>query len=362
MKRFLIWFYFVFLFAACSVVAESFEFSELQAFTNTITKASSMSAWCSGINGLPIYLEILTKAKTDENVLPKDLAYAKEYTNIYKNAKILDDEAPATAIPRLIALLENDNLTDLRISFYGNKITNTFGEWIYQRLNRKLNIKLPIDRQSIFLQWLPEKTLLLRPKTLVFFWYYCGLKYLPVLMEDWYTCWKLENAKSEPRKEVLDKLAKEAARFNYHIFSFLAEKIENGDSTLLPVVKKMRRDGGYRCLKLFGTPNFENYQIDDKLKAEYTVNDEDYFDSEEEFLNFWKENKTRFTIKSPEKTLPEIKHIFTRKNRPNEMAPAIFLSAIEAEKALAAYCAQKERPISNCWYFAINDEDVNKNE
>lgn len=69
------------------------------------------------------------------------------------------------------------------------------------------------------------------------FWWYIGRCYADKIWEEWYSCWKAENARREPRVEVKKRLAIELYNYIFYIFPYLVEALDAGDVTLLGALK-----------------------------------------------------------------------------------------------------------------------------
>jgi hypothetical protein len=328
---------------------------ELQALTNIILTAHSRIA------PFDTYKSSLKTIKSYENKAENEdqqkLLNAKAVTNCYEESVRLDKVPPSKALPLLFALFENDELTDCECSLKDKKYNGSFGEWVYQLIIQKLQIFAEEDKENVMMLWLPDQSVMWNDHDLAFFWYYVGLKYLPVLWNDWYSIWKLENKRPEPREAVLKKLAKEVARqFNYHLFPFVAKAINDGDTTLTPLLKELsrcsyHRDLLYCSLRSDASP-FES------LKR--WPDDKPNFRDEESFLAWWNEYKDHFIIPPSDKKLSDIKNIFERKYPPRFFTKEMYESALKAEKALDEYCKRENRPLTNCWYFNIKEGDLEK--
>lgn len=80
-----------------------------------------------------------------------------------------------------------------------------------------------------------------------YFWWYEGRKYATNIWEDFERCWQYEQARTVPRASVLRLLAKEIAELGISALPIVKSKIENGDTTLDPVLKALAEkleDGG----------------------------------------------------------------------------------------------------------------------
>lgn len=80
-----------------------------------------------------------------------------------------------------------------------------------------------------------------------YFWWYEGRKYATNIWEDFERCWQYEQARTIPRSSVLRLLAKEIAELGISALPIIKSKIENGDTTMEPVLKAMAEkleDGG----------------------------------------------------------------------------------------------------------------------
>ena len=340
------------------IVSETFAESslpELQALTNIILTAHSRIA------PFDIYKSSLKTIKSYENKAENEdqqkLLNAKAVTNCYEESVKLDKIPPSKALPLFFALLENDELTDWECSLKDKKYNGSFGEWVYQLIIQKLQIFTQEDSENIMMLWLPDQSVMWNKHNLTFFWYYVGLKYLPTLWEDWYKCWKMENQRTEPRKMVLTRLAKEISRqFNYHLFPFVAKAIEDGDTSLKLLLEELsrcsyHRDLLYCSLRSDASP-FES------LKR--WPDDKPNFTDEKSFLIWWDKYKDNYIVAPSDKKLSDIKNIFERKYPPNYFTKKMYESALKAEKALDEYCKLENRPLTNCWYFNIKEGDLEK--
>ena len=346
---------------AFSLRAET-SFQDLQSFTNMITMAHTK--FVSG-EKLLSELQVLQKAESNSEDKPsyERIAAAKAFTNAFVYAKEFDNMPPAIAIPLLFQLLENDALTNHKQVFSDGMYTNSFGEWVYQLIIDKMDIHAAFSPESITMLWVPKDTKLVNSKEFLFFWYYAGLKHLPTLWNDWYGLWKSENQREAPRPYVLERLSSEiSGQFGYHLFPYVAEAIDNGDETLQPLLDKLPHDGGYHYRFLFYPPvNHINKSVPEEVKP-YFPPQNGTFSNATSFVEWWEKNKKDFIFPQPKTKLADLKHIIKRQFRPNVMDETRYKSALELEKVLDGYCAQKARPTANCWYFAIKDEDVNQSE
>ena len=329
--------------------------AELKALTNLIINIYSKTLV---LDDYYDSLKVLkTSGNSSETVDQKTLLNAKAVTNSYAEEVTFDEIPPSKALPLFFALLENDELTDWECSLKDKKYNGSFGEWVYQLIIQKLQIFTQEDSENIMMLWLPDQSVMWNKHNLTFFWYYVGLKYLPTLWEDWYKCWKMENQRTEPRKMVLTRLAKEISRqFNYHLFPFVAKAIEDGDTSLKLLLEELsrcsyHRDLLYCSLRSDASP-FES------LKR--WPDDKPNFTDEKSFLIWWDKYKDNYIVAPSDKKLSDIKNIFERKYPPNFFTKKMYESALKAEKALDEYCKLKNRPLTNCWYFNIKEGDLEK--
>ena len=334
-----------------SVFAD-YDLEELQAFTNLIIRANSSVVPLDAYHRCLQELKVLDGSK--ENVDRQNLTNLKAATNCYNESLVLDKIPPSKALPLLFSLLENEKLTDFSCNLKDNKFNGSFGEWVYQLIIRKLQIFTKKDANDIVMIWLPEDSVMWNNHDLVFFWYYVGLKYLPTLWSDWYKCWKIENQRSEPRPKVLKKMANDLNRqFHYHLFPFVAKAIEDGDTSLKPLLEELSRCSYhrpllYRSLKSSGTSAFNKPYDDPDFK------------DEKSFLVWWDKYKDNYIVAPSNKKLSDIKNIFERKYPPRFFTKEMYESALKAEKALDEYCKRENRPLTNCWYFNIKEGDLAK--
>ncbi len=332
-------------------------FKELQSLTNMITLAHTK--FVSG-KLLIKHLSVLKKAENKDGEKPSDeaISEAKAFTNAFIYAKEFDNIPPAKAIPILFDLLENDNLTDHMQVFCDGMYTNSFGEWVYQLIMDKMNLEASFSPESVTMLWVPKGSMIIDRKEFLFFWYYAGLKHLPVLWNDWYNLWKNETQRQDPRPDVLKRLAEEINRqFGYHLFPYVAEAIKNGDRTLQPLLDELPRDGGYHYSFLLYPPaNHIDGKIPEEVKPYFPV-PKQAFSNDVSFVEWWNLNKDDYIFAQPKTKLADLKHIAKRKYRPNVIDETRYKAALRLEKALDEYCALKDRPISNCWYFSLKEEN-----
>ena len=346
--------YLLICFFSGSVFA-SISFSELQTFTNKILIADNNLVRAKD---LPKYINILkssTNAITDSKIID-EVNNAKKYTNSYLIAKELDEEPPSVSIPKLFALIEASSLVTNKYSFYGGMYTNSLRDWVYMKAANKLDIATKIKKDSITMLWLPESTYILSPKNMVFIWYYIGLKALPLFWEDWYVCWSKENSKKEPRVFILKKLVKEiTGQFSYHIFPFIADAIENGDASMVELLNELSNTSfGHNYSQFsFNTSNLmtNNYEI-----YKYGIDQQSYTNCQS-FLKWWKENRVKYEIPLPNYSIKDVKYMFREKNVSSVFNEETYKMALEAEDALKQYMALKNRPVSNYWYYSIENAD-----
>lgn len=343
--------YFILFSVVFSVYAES-NLTELHSLTNLILKAYdrtiTMDTYQNSLKTLKSF------QKDNEGANKQVILNALILTNRYEDIVKLDETPPSKALPLYFSLFENDELTDWQCSLMDNQYKGSFGEWVYQLIIQKLQIFTQEDRESVMMLWLPEQSVMWNDHDLAFFWYYAGLKYLPTLWNDWHRIWKMENARKEPREEVLKKLAKEIARqFNYHLFPFVAKAIEEGDATLKPLLKELSNSSYHRFWLYHSfSPTESLLESSSRLPADYPQ-----FNDEKTFLVWWDKYKDNYTIPPSGKKLSDIRNIFERKYPAWYFTKEMYKSALQAEKALDEYCKLKERPISNCWYFTMKEGD-----
>ena len=344
---------FIYLFSALvySVHADPC-LTELKSLTNSVINIYSK---ISIFDDYYACLKILkASSNSSETFDQKTLLNAKAVTNSYAEEVCFDEIPPSKALPQLFALLENDELTDWQCSLMDNKYKGSFGEWVYQLIIQKLQIFAEEDKENVMMLWLPEQSVMWNDHDLAFFWYYVGLKHLPSLWNDWYSIWKLENKRTEPRKAVLKKLAKEIARqFSYHLYPFVAKAIEEGDTTLKPLLKELACRSYHESLLYHSLRSNEIHEV--KRPQDYPN-----FRDEESFLIWWNKNKDNYIVPPSQKKLSDIKNIFERKYPPRFFTKEMYESALKAEKALDEYCKRENRPLTNCWYFNIKEGDLDK--
>jgi len=239
---------FLMAFAFVSLLRAETSFKDLQSLTNEIAITHHRTVMT---RLLPPHLKVLADAEKGGANAPsaEALADAIDFTNAYYTTKAFDSKPLSEVIPKLFDLLENDELTNYQQVFLDGKYTNTYGQWVYELINTKMNVDTnPLyEKDQVTMLWFPQdKGLNPSSAELTCFWYYSGLKHLPTLWNDWYGLWKLENQRSFPRENVLERLSKEIAKqFNYHLFPFVAKAIEDGDKTLEPLVDKLPHRGVY---------------------------------------------------------------------------------------------------------------------
>ena len=326
--------------------------AELKALTNLIiniySKTLVLDDYCDSLKVLK------TSGNSSETVDQKTLLNAKAVTNSYAEEVSFDEIPPSKALPLLFALLENDELTDWQCSLMENEFNDSFGELVYQLIIGKMRISTKRDKKNIMMIWLPEKSAMWNSHDLTFFWYYAGLKHLPTLWNDWYAVWKLENKREKPRNDVLKRLANEIARqFSYHLYPFVAKAIEEGDTTLKPLLLELACRSYHESLLYHSISSKEIHEV--KRPKDYPN-----FRDEESFLAWWNEYKDHFIIPPSDKKLSDIKNIFERKYPPRFFTKEMYESALKAEKALDEYCKRENRPLTNCWYFNIKEGDLEK--
>lgn len=331
---------FIFSLVFVSLLRADIDFESLQKLTNQIDIAYGKVMIMK--SDLTTYLDVLASKSNVEGIKPSEKAIREAIclTNAYAVTKHLEQMPPAKALPLYVSLMENDSLIDRQIVLFDGSYTNTFSSF----LNGKIHTKLDINAYSGFkktptMLWLP-KSMPMTQIQMALFWYYIGRKYLPVLWEDWYKCWKLENQLEKPRFEVLEKLAKDLNyEFGYHVYPFIAEAIRQGDDTFQPLIDVLPKFGGYTG---FG------WSLD--LDKSYG------FVDSKTFLTWWDHNKDNFIIPDG-KNINDVKNIFYRKNPADCLGPDTYKRYLQLGKILDEYCKQEERPLTNCWYFTMKEGD-----
>ena len=280
-----------------------------------------------------------------------------DFTNAFFETDAFYKRPPAEIVPMLFDLLENDEICDRWQVFINGQYTNTYSQWVYELIYERLEIYTLVKDQKdqVTMLWFPEgESSIGRPVEFPFFWYYAGLKHLPTLWDDWYTIWKLENKRDVPRTNILERLSAQiSSQFSYHLFPFVAKAIEDGDKTLEPLINKLPKTHNYRML-LWGSWWY-NISLDPAVSEAHKL----FFTNATSFVSWWKDNKEKYIIPLPKRTLADFKHVIRRKCKPIWIDETRYRAALRVEKALDAYCAQKERSITNCWYFVENYENEN---
>lgn len=342
-----------------SLLRAEASFKDLQSLTNIIAITHHRTVLTTF---LLQHLNVLEAAEKGGTNAPsaEAVADAIDYTNAYYTSKAFDYEPLSKVIPKLFDLLENDELTDYQQVFLDGKYTNTYGQWVYELIYAKMNINtnpLYEKDQATMLWFPPDKGLNPGNAELTCFWYYSGLKHLPTLWEDWYKLWKLENQKDFPRTNILERLSKEISRqFSYHLFPYVAKAIEDGDSTLDPLVDKLPNRPLLTPAVDLGLPN-DYYHLPNRIL--YSERTKPFYTNSTSFVSWWKDNKEKYIIPQPRTTLADFKHVVKREYRPMWIDETKYKHLLSLEKALSDYCSLKERPISNCWYFSLKDDNEN---
>ena len=343
---------------AYSLRAET-SFKDLQSLTNTI---AIMQHRTVVYDLLLHHREVLKAAEKGGTNAPSAdvVADSIDFTNAFFETDAFYKRPPAEIVPMLFDLLENDEICDRWQVFINGQYTNTYSQWVYALIYERLGIYTQVQHQKdqATMLWFPEgESFIGWPEEFPFFWYYTGLKHLPTLWDDWYTIWKLENQRDVPRTNIIERLSWQISKqFGYHLFPFVAKAIEGGDKTLEPLINKLPKTHNYRML-LWGSWRCDVHSGPEAIEAT-----KPFFTNATSFVSWWKDNKEKYIMPLPKRTLADFKHVIRRKCRPSWIDESRYRAALRVEKVLDAYCAQKERPISNCWYFAIKDEDGNKDE
>ncbi len=334
-------------------------FKELQSLTNIIAITHHRTLMTKLL--LP-HLEVLKAADKGGTNAPsaETVADAIDYTNAYYTLRAFDHEPFSELIPKLFDLLENDELTNYQQVFLDGKYTNTYGQWVYELINTKMNIDTnPLyEKDQVTMLWFPKDEHGISSNSgMTYFWYYAGLKHLPTLWEDWYKLWKMENQREFPRTNVLERLSKEISRqFSYHLFPYVAKAIENGDTTLDPLVDKLPNRPLLTPFMDLGLPN-DYYHSPNRIL--YSERTKPFYTNSISFVSWWKDNKEKYIIPQPKTKLADFEHVVRRQYRPMWIDETRYKAALRLEKALDEYCALKEHPISNCWYFSLKDDNEN---
>ncbi len=276
----------------------------------------------------------LKKLAERKNITQEECDDAIRCTNAYANKVYLSTLPPAKAVPLLSALLENDELIDRNVKIFDGKYGYPYYVFVNAIIAEKLSL-LTIGQDYVTMSWFP-KDVWISKHQMIFFWNYIGLKYLPVLWNDWYTCWKLENKREKPREEVLTRLAQEISlQFGNNLFPLVADAVKNGDKTLQPLIDLLPHDGGYQI------------RFCDLIPPEKSFTDS------ESFLQWWEENQKNYIYEYPRKSLESLKHIFERKAKPSVFDPQIYKNLVEMKKAIENYCNSDRRAITNCWFYKL---------
>ncbi len=276
------------------------------------------------------------KLAENKNITQEELDKAVKCTNAYANKIYLSKLPPAKAVPLLSALLENDELTDCNEKIFDGKYKYPYYVFINAMIAEKLSL-LTIGQDYVTMSWFP-KDVWISKHQMIFFWNYIGLKYLPVLWNDWYACWKLENKREKPREEVLTKLVQEIAlQFGNNLFPFVAKAVKDGDKTLQPLIDLLPHDGGYQFRFCDITPP------------------EKSFTDSESFLQWWEENQKDYIYERPQKSLESLEHIFERQSKPSIFDPQIYKNLVEMKKAIESYCNSNNRAVTNSWFYKMEE-------
>ena len=70
------------------------------------------------------------------------------------------------------------------------------------------------------------------------FWWYVGKNYASQIWEEWYDCWKKENARNQPREIILTELSADLSFVFYIMFPYIVETIKSGDLTIVSILNK----------------------------------------------------------------------------------------------------------------------------
>lgn len=329
----------LFVLLMASVAKSDVNLDELKRFNNAILLAFKQSITEEGQQDA---LKTLAEGINNEDCRDRPenwgadlkLSVAEEYTNTYANLVYLNSLPPAKAVPLLSALLENDELTDRNEKILEGKYRRPYYAFVNSIIAEKLGLTT-YSQEYVTMSWYPKDVPISKDQ-MIFFWNYFGLKYLPVLWNDWYTCWKLENQRENPRKEILERLAQEIVlHFGNNVFPFVADAIKNGDKTLQPVIDFL--PGGYEI-------RFSNLSPMEKG-----------FKDSETFLQWWSENKNDYAVERQEKSLESLKHIFERKTKPATFDLQIYDNIAKMKKAIEDYDSSANRAVTNSWYYKLAD-------
>ncbi|MBP5626805.1 hypothetical protein J6X96_01385 [bacterium] len=148
----------------------------------------------------------------------------------------LDKLAPSETIPMLFDFIENGKDVEKKVVVYMEKYgyyTNFFTEEIYKQIRDQGGISCGYSGLgNLAFPWLTKKS---RSKNfneyeIQYFWWVYDRKHLPNIWQTWYRCWQEENARPEPRKYVLERLASDVSCLGFYAFPYLAEGIKNDKS------------------------------------------------------------------------------------------------------------------------------------
>lgn len=325
-------------------------FSDLQDLTNKIyiTETRIINTF-----ELSKHLEILKKERG--LVSAEEINDAIHYTNAYYLSMEMALEPPATALPKLIALFENEDLNKEMIKLPNYPMDIPLKIWAYNAAKCKMGTSFmpnfPSYRysESIIFNWIPSDV---SYATTTLHFYYSGRKYLRYLWYAWYDCWKKETNRQNPRSEIIKRLIDEITLpFGYNIFQFVAEALENGDKTLQPLVETLDPSSGYAKYFCF-VPN-PRYKIAND--SSFYLSKPKNFEDSESFLKWWKDNKYKYDIPEANKKLSDLKSVL-RDNNNSPNADIAFKKIMEIDEALIKFCSKKNCDNTNCWYYKLVEE------
>jgi hypothetical protein len=325
-------------------------FYEIQQLTNKIYTVDTRRISSTELSK---YLEILEKSQN--NISSKEYEKAVQYTNAYFIAMEMKLEPPATALPKIFALYENDTINSQNISIADGTYNMTLKDWAYRMAKSRMGTYLMPDfpmykyRESIIFNWIPEN---LSSHLMTVHFYYSGRKYLKHLWEAWYYCWKLENERKNPRKEVIKKLIIEITTpFGYNIFPFLAKALEDGDDSLNQLLRSIDIESGFSGRGLFYKPIRESLTVKDES---YYLKSFDKITNADHFLKWWNANKDKYCVPYSEKQISDLKSILPEKSC-DFLAELEYKKLLETEHALVKFCNQPLKDNTNCWYYRLED-------
>lgn len=186
--------------------------------------------------------------------------YQHNFSIATNSLSILEKLSPCESLPAFYNILESGLLCSNNVTIPIEKgALNITNDFISINLDSVLSLQIWLHSGfhfgfcrpgSIIFPWLSSiKSNRFVPATVFSrFWWYEGRYYMPLIWEQWYSCWKSEIKRDCYREVVRNELISEILSLGFYAFPYVCESIQNGDLSLtnLVICYKSVENGGYR--------------------------------------------------------------------------------------------------------------------